>query len=321
MKAIQRKSYRLGLKMLKNLHSSLATEILPRILSIRAQIFVFAYLLRIHHWLKNLLIFIPAFLYSADSSTFYGEILGFLSFSLIASSGYIINDFNDQYTDRSNPVKSMRPIARSSLANRVIVQIGIFTFVMALVSGVFVSSSFLVVIICYFLLSLCYTFYLKRFVYLRMISILTFNIFRLGAGFIIVQIPFSVPFFVLTSLLIIALIWLKTNIDLINYEMPCVIYQLQVKISRAQIFLFLNYCLIVFVVTNEVYSELVRDQILSRPELIFADVSLAIIFFMLIYYFGRYKRTAKEPIILCLQNPLILFIMFLGLASVWMTRN
>jgi len=297
------------------------TEELSKFSAIQERIFLFASLLRVHHWLKNTVIFVPTFLYSSDSSNLYRQILGFLSFSLIASSGYIINDFNDRHTDRSNPVKAMRPIARSSIANRTIFPFGVFTFVMALVSGVLVSSRFLVVIIYYFLLSLCYTFYLKRFAPLRVSSILSFYILRLCAGFIIANIAFSVPCLVLTLLLVIPLSWLKIKIDSVNYNMHYINHQLKVKISKVQILLFLNYCLVIFVVTKEVYSELVRDQILKRPELIFVDVSLAIIFFMLIHYFGLARRIVKEPIILCLRNPLILFTMILGLSSVWLTRN
>ena len=308
--------------MVYNLYSfGVLMEKLSKLSAIRGRIFLFASVLRLHHWLKNTLIFVPAFLYSSDSSNLYRQILGFLSFSLIASSGYIINDFNDRHTDRSNPVKAMRPIARSSIANRAIFPLGVFTFVMALASGVIVSSRFLVIIISYFLLSLCYTFYLKRFAPLRVISIQSFYILRLCAGFIIAKVTFSVPCLVLISLLVVPLSWLKIQIDSLNYNIGYINHQLKVKISKVQILLFLNYCVAVFVVTKEVHSELVRDQLLKRPDLIFFDASLAIIFFMLIHYFGVYRRILKEPIILCLRNPLILFTMILGLSSVWLTRN
>ncbi len=57
--------------------------------------------MRVHQWLKNLLIFVPCLLahrYRAHDLFFLG--LAFLSFSLCASSGYIANDLLDLRNDR-----------------------------------------------------------------------------------------------------------------------------------------------------------------------------------------------------------------------------
>ena len=50
-------------------------------------------LLRIHQWSKNFLLFIPLILsQNYDINFFIKTFIGFLSFSIIASSGYIVND-------------------------------------------------------------------------------------------------------------------------------------------------------------------------------------------------------------------------------------
>lgn len=74
-------------------------------------------LIRIHHWIKNGLIFLPLFF----SGQFFHpllllkNLLGFLAFSLTASIIYIINDINDIESDRKHPVKRLRPIASGAV--------------------------------------------------------------------------------------------------------------------------------------------------------------------------------------------------------------
>lgn len=69
--------------------------------------------IRVHHWIKNVLIFSPIF-FSRQLLHFeyYPKlILGFIAFSVIASSVYVINDLFDIEKDRKHPKKKFRPIA------------------------------------------------------------------------------------------------------------------------------------------------------------------------------------------------------------------
>ncbi|MCI8455425.1 MAG: UbiA prenyltransferase family protein [Lachnospiraceae bacterium] len=74
--------------------------------------------MRIKNWIKNSLIFIPIIFSGVlfeDDNLFI--VLGaFLSFSLIASSIYIINDVRDAENDRKHAPKCSRPIAAGNLA-------------------------------------------------------------------------------------------------------------------------------------------------------------------------------------------------------------
>lgn len=77
----------------------------------------FFQLMRIKQWVKNLLIFaaplgggiLPSL------STLKIGILGFISFSLMASSIYVINDFRDRKIDREHLHKKNRPIASGKI--------------------------------------------------------------------------------------------------------------------------------------------------------------------------------------------------------------
>lgn len=74
-------------------------------------------LIRIKHWIKNGLIFLPLFFSGkfTELDNFTNTILAFLSFSLGASMVYIINDINDIDNDRKHPTKCKRPLASGEI--------------------------------------------------------------------------------------------------------------------------------------------------------------------------------------------------------------
>ncbi|MEO1450807.1 MAG: UbiA prenyltransferase family protein, partial [Bacteroidota bacterium] len=74
-------------------------------------------LLRIPQYIKNLVIFLPAFfsLRITEPETFLRTLLAAVAFSIVASSVYILNDYLDQDEDRAHPVKKNRPIASGAV--------------------------------------------------------------------------------------------------------------------------------------------------------------------------------------------------------------
>ena len=70
-------------------------------------------LLRVKHYIKNVLIFLPLFFGGAIFS--YDKLLrcsmGVVSFCLVSSAVYILNDYKDIEKDRNHPTKKNRPLA------------------------------------------------------------------------------------------------------------------------------------------------------------------------------------------------------------------
>lgn len=136
-------------------------------------------LLRPKHWAKNLFMFIPLF--------FAGEIwniekiliagLGFICFSMIASSIYIINDYRDIEADRAHPAKSKRPLASGAISPGM----GLAVFFLLVAAGfagaATLNLKFAFVLSIYFVLNLAYSFGMKN------ISIL--DIFIVASGFVL----------------------------------------------------------------------------------------------------------------------------------------
>ena len=118
--------------------------------------------LRAHQWLKNILVFTPALAAHRFDDALVASILAFFSFSLSASSVYILNDLLDLRNDRAHPRKRLRPFA----AGRIPIMYGVALFpallLASLAIGFFLPKEFVLVLAGYFLLSCVYSLGLKR---------------------------------------------------------------------------------------------------------------------------------------------------------------
>lgn len=74
-------------------------------------------LLRPHQWVKNLLVFAPLLLShrAEDAHRIGAAVLGFGLFCLVASAGYVFNDWRDLAADRAHPLKRRRPLASGAV--------------------------------------------------------------------------------------------------------------------------------------------------------------------------------------------------------------
>ncbi|HYG00971.1 MAG TPA: decaprenyl-phosphate phosphoribosyltransferase [Chryseosolibacter sp.] len=121
-------------------------------------------LIRVKQWVKNLFLFIPSFF---AGSLFNIEhvsqlLLGALAFSLVASSIYVVNDYQDRHVDRLHPKKRFRPIASGEVTGTTAwILVGVLSSA-GLVLAAWVEPSFLYLVLVYFTLNLAYSFGLKH---------------------------------------------------------------------------------------------------------------------------------------------------------------
>ncbi len=72
--------------------------------------------MRPHQWVKNLLVFLPMIMsHSFTPAAFGWSLLAFVSFGLIASAVYLLNDLVDLPSDRRHATKRARPFASGRL--------------------------------------------------------------------------------------------------------------------------------------------------------------------------------------------------------------
>lgn len=148
--------------------------------------------IRPHQWLKNALIAVPAIAaHQFDWHALFAIGIAFLSFSLCASSVYVLNDFLDRAYDRLHPRKKMRPYASGALP-----EWSVFLLVPAFLSASAVSALFLprlfaFVLGGYFILTLIYTLYAKRMMMIDVIILAVLYGLRVCAGSAALLIPLS----------------------------------------------------------------------------------------------------------------------------------
>jgi len=143
--------------------------------------------MRPHQWMKNLLVFIPLFLahqYS-DTDQFTAAITTFVIFGLAASSAYLLNDLVDIQEDRHHPTKRLRAIASGKLSLLVswaIFPVLIFLALLLAIVGIERPAPFTGVIALYYLLTITYSLWLKRIVFIDVLTLASLYTLRLIAG-------------------------------------------------------------------------------------------------------------------------------------------
>lgn len=154
---------------------------------------VFIKLLRAKHWVKNLYLFIPIF-FSGDlfnAALLLQLFFGFLSFSLVASSIYILNDIKDRKMDQLHPNKRLRPIASGRITITAAVFIGALIFVIGSVIAGFLNLKFLFILMIYFILNMAYSLGLKKVSIVDIVIISIGFVLRVRAGGALVGIAVS----------------------------------------------------------------------------------------------------------------------------------
>lgn len=174
-------------------------------------------LIRPKDWAKNLFLFIPVFFAGRFFET---EILlellgGFLCFSLVASSIYIINDYRDIEDDRKHPVKQNRPLASGAVSRSSAIIICILFLALGFTGAWLIRDKFMFVLGIYFLLNLGYSFGLKNISVLDIMIIAIGFVLRVKAGAVIAMIGLSEWLTIMVFLLALFLALAKRRDDVL----------------------------------------------------------------------------------------------------------
>lgn len=139
---------------------------------------------RLHQWLKNLLIFVPLLTAHkfADAALLVQALLAFFSFGLCASAVYLLNDLLDLEADRRHPTKRGRPFAAGALPIWFgVILIPLFLFSSAAIARV-LPDSFQLALLAYLLATTAYSFFLKRFALIDVLALAGLYTLRIIAG-------------------------------------------------------------------------------------------------------------------------------------------
>jgi len=152
--------------------------------TVRPRLAAYVRALRLHQWLKNVLLLVPVLAgHRMDRSADLMQAgLGFLAFSLCASSVYVFNDLLDLPADRKHARKRARPFASGLIP----VWHGAAMVPLLLLLSFYLSSrlpiGFSTVLAVYFALTLSYSLLLKRQVVVDVLMLATLYTMRVIAG-------------------------------------------------------------------------------------------------------------------------------------------
>jgi 4-hydroxybenzoate polyprenyltransferase len=150
--------------------------------------------LRLHQWIKNLLIFLPVMaahrIFIADD--FARTLAAFACFGVCASGVYILNDLLDLRADRAHPRKRRRPFAAGLLPVQAGMLVAPVLTIAAFTGAWFVTPAFAAVLLGYYVLTLAYSFKLKRVAMLDVVVLAALYTVRIVAGTVAIN---AVPSF------------------------------------------------------------------------------------------------------------------------------
>jgi 4-hydroxybenzoate polyprenyltransferase len=141
--------------------------------------------------------------------------LGFLCFSLLASSVYVFNDIIDAPADRLHKEKKNRPIAARNITPGKAYLLAAVLAIGSIIGAVFIDILFLAACAFYLVQNLFYTTWLKKLPLID-ITIISFGfLIRLFAGGVIAEVPISNWMYIMAFLLAMLLALGKRRDDLL----------------------------------------------------------------------------------------------------------
>jgi decaprenyl-phosphate phosphoribosyltransferase len=175
-----------------------------------------ALLLRIEQWIKNILVFSPAFF----ASRLYPENLVkcfilFIAFSLVASAVYIVNDLNDVEKDKLHEKKKHRAVAAGKVTKKLALVIFFICLVFGMLLSIIVSVDCFYVLLIYFANNLLYSLWLKKIALLDLIIVSSGFLLRVFAGGLAVNVHLSIWLILITFLLSVFILFAKRRDDLV----------------------------------------------------------------------------------------------------------
>jgi len=178
----------------------------------------YARLLRLHHWLKNLLLIVPAAAAHrlAEPELWLPLALGVLAFCLCASGVYLANDLLDLASDRRHPRKRTRALAsgRVSIARAALLSTLLLAAGLGL--GLAVGTEFLKLLGGYFLLTCAYSLVLKRVAVVDCLVLALLYTLRVAAGGAAVAVPLSSWLLAFSVFLFLSLAFVKRYAELLD---------------------------------------------------------------------------------------------------------
>jgi 4-hydroxybenzoate polyprenyltransferase len=141
-------------------------------------------LMRPYQWFKNIFVLAPL-LFSHEFIHLHSclrAILAFISFCIISSAIYTINDLCDVHEDQQHPIKKLRPIASGAVSSLVAVVFSIILIGLSLTLAWYIDFYVVMFILLYTVIHIAYSLALKCIPILDVMAIAAGFVLRILSG-------------------------------------------------------------------------------------------------------------------------------------------
>ena len=158
-----------------------------------SEISIFFKIIRIKQWYKNIVIFLPLVfsLSLLNLDSLYLTIAGFVALGLASSALYIRNDVLDIEFDKQHPIKKFRPLASGQISKKNADIIFLLLLSSSLIIAAILNWKLVIVLIFLFVNTTVYSHWLKKFVYVDLLSISLNFVIRVLAGMLLLEVDIS----------------------------------------------------------------------------------------------------------------------------------
>jgi len=157
--------------------------------------------MRPRQWLKNVLVFAAPLAAGSifEWNVLWPSLVAFVSFCLMSSATYLLNDVRDVEADRAHPVKQYRPIAAGQLRPSVAMSAAIVLVVLSVALALWVNAGLAGVVVAYAVFTTSYSLFFKHEPVIEL-GLLTMGfLLRAIAGGVAADLPISEWFLIVTG--------------------------------------------------------------------------------------------------------------------------
>ncbi len=173
--------------------------------------------IRPHQWIKNVLVFLPMLAaHQINGASLFTSLFAFVSFSLVASSVYVLNDLLDLDADRAHPRKRRRPFAAGNIPIAAGTWMAAGLLGLGAVIAAFLGSAFFAVMVGYYALTTGYSLHLKRRIVIDICVLSGLYTMRIVAGGAATGIPLSVWLLAFSIFFFLSLAAVKRQTELVD---------------------------------------------------------------------------------------------------------
>ncbi len=149
-------------------------------------------LMRIHHLIKNILVFAPlVFSLQITPENILRSLIAFFAFSFVASSVYVLNDIFDADSDRKHTRKKTRPLAAGTIRIQNAQIFCTILFLLGISVALILPLSVFSIIVGYFIINILYSSWLKKISIIDVMIVATGFVLRILVGALAIAVSVS----------------------------------------------------------------------------------------------------------------------------------